>query len=65
MYHVLGALILLIGIIVMIKYIMRTSENKTGGAGDHAAATKSEAIVKDETGTVHSAGTAIKIKNRK
>ena len=28
MYHALGALVLLIGIIVLIKYIMRTGENK-------------------------------------
>jgi hypothetical protein len=31
-YRVIGALVLLIGIIVLIKYIMRTSESKTSCA---------------------------------
>lgn len=28
MYHAIGALLILIGLIVLIKYIMRTGENK-------------------------------------
>ncbi|MDD5698740.1 MAG: hypothetical protein PHH77_09015 [Victivallaceae bacterium] len=65
MYHALGALILLVGIIILIKYIMRTSENKTSCAVDNAVSPKPEEEAKNDDEVADIAGIEIDIKDQK
>ena len=64
MYHALGALVLLIGIIVLIKYIMRTSETKKScSVSDETISSSEETKNDDEVAEV--AGIEIDIKDQK
>ena len=62
MRYGIGALILLIGIIVLIKYIMRTSESKESCSVDNKISTVDERP-KDEA--VEASGIEIDLKDQK
>ena len=62
MYYGIGALILLISIIVLIKYIMRTSENKESCSVDNQISPSEE---KPDDEVVEAGGIEMDIKDQK
>ena len=62
MYYAIGTLILLIGIIVLIKFLMRTSENKESCAVDKDSSPNDE---KPDDEVAEIAGIEIDVKDQK
>ena len=63
MYHAIGALVLLVGIIVLIKYIMRTGETKNSCAVENKISPPEDDMPNDNE-VVKTAGIEIDIKNK-